>query len=352
MNYAILIGIPTLFFLIDSLVKTQARVFEKMGLLFLIIFSSLRVNVGVDYNTYENVFQSIKFGLNVTGFEPGFILLNKTVAFFGGSFHILLFCIAVIYMTCVYKAIEYASFSYRWLIFFVYLSYFNLYVYSLAAMRQSIAIGIFLISIRYINDKAPIKYVIAILIATMFHWTAGVMLIAYPFYHFIKSKKEITQFFVCSALIPLYLVCIGSVEKFAGYFNQKMTVYLITDKSDIPNSVSIALLYYVAMFVFILIWHVIVEKENNKKNSSVAKIGVLLFFTLKVMQSLHYLGALPRLEFYFYCLVPFALGELVEHIKSTKVRFMLTVVIVFVMVVQFVLAIQANSQYYGVFNIQ
>ena len=71
-----------------------------IGVLFLILGFRAE-HVGTDtthYRTYFNVIQSD----NVLAIEPGWIFLNKAVAFFGGSFEVLLVMVAFFTLLPVY----------------------------------------------------------------------------------------------------------------------------------------------------------------------------------------------------------------------------------------------------------
>lgn len=95
-------------------------------------------------------------------------------------------CIAILAIPFVYSTVKFIEkksdnpfFS-----FVVYIALY--YMYGTFLLRQVIAIGIILFSIDYIENKKIIKFIMVVLIASLFHKTALIFLIAYPFCFYNK----------------------------------------------------------------------------------------------------------------------------------------------------------------------
>lgn len=100
-------------------------------------------------------------------------------------FFIELLTFAPIYLTLMRDK---ESNRYAWLGLWVY--FFWLFPYSLNLMRQSIAISIIFWAFKYVERKSLKKYIICVLIASMFHFTALIGIIIYPLYYIMTYSKE------------------------------------------------------------------------------------------------------------------------------------------------------------------
>lgn len=100
-------------------------------------------------------------------------------------FFIELLTFAPIYLTLMRDK---ESNRYAWLGLWVY--FFWLFPYSLNLMRQSIAISIIFWAFKYVEHKSLKKYIICVLIASMFHFTALIGIIIYPLYYIMTYSKE------------------------------------------------------------------------------------------------------------------------------------------------------------------
>lgn len=351
MNYIILIGIPTFLYMIESRFKTEIHLFEKIGIAFLVVFSSLRVNVGVDYKIYLSAFQNFSQGMfEYDSFEVGFVLLNRLVIELGGSFHVLLLLIAGINGVFLYLSLKELP-KLRWLALFAYLSYFDLYVYSLAAMRQSIALSIFMFSIKYIKSGNLVKYISFILLATSFHWTAIMMLPFYFIYRYLTTVTLKKNLMYLIGSILGYAVGISSLIAIASIFSYKIYYYLALNNAN--DDVGKNVFFTVGYIAMLFLWMFFVYKYplvSEKQKITIYELSISFFLILKVWQNIHYLAALPRLQMYFYCLVPFAIVLFVIRFEKKSQVFMIIVIIV-LLCAQFYWKIQINYEFYGEFNL-
>lgn len=100
-------------------------------------------------------------------------------------FFIELLSFAPIYLTLMRDK---ESNRYAWLGLWIY--FFWLFPYSLNLMRQSIAISIIFWAFKFVEQKCLIKYIICVLLASMFHVTALIGIIIYPLYFIVTYSKE------------------------------------------------------------------------------------------------------------------------------------------------------------------
>lgn len=167
--------------------------------------------IGTDFLTYvkplfdlasqsENFFNFLNLPLfrtwryvSVSTIEPGYLLLTYFVAKTFHSIIVLNFIISMIITGLVYlgllklkKHVSNISISFGMLTY--YLFFFN---GSLNAIRQYIAMAIVFFGFHYIIEKNFLKYLLIVLIATLFHRTLIISIIFYFIYVMMESEVKI-----------------------------------------------------------------------------------------------------------------------------------------------------------------
>lgn len=189
--------------------KTKQNSVHYLGLLFTFIVISFflggRYNVGTDWENYKNFYDDIATnGINFGNIEPLYLILNKVISITGFSSSFFFFCISIIQLSIIYFIFkdDKRVFALGMLIYFL-----CCLPISLNIIRQSLAISIFLYSIRYIGNS-PLKYILMITIAGLFHYSSFILLVVYVLsykrFSFIENRK---------LSIPLYVISIfgGSI---------------------------------------------------------------------------------------------------------------------------------------------
>ncbi len=185
----------------------------KNGLFFafslLFIFLAIRYNYGNDYKAYYEGFNEINSYASVDildsanyYFEPGWILLCQIFEPFG--FFSLIAFLSLINCITYYKLIkEYVPSEYYWFAIFVYVFDPSYLLVHLTAVRQALAIQIFIYSIKFILNRNLLKYTICILLASTFHTSAYYLL---PLYLLNKVKFTFKGKYSILALFVYFLL--------------------------------------------------------------------------------------------------------------------------------------------------
>lgn len=363
MNYFLLIFIPTMFYILEEIVPTKEKIFRKIGIIFIIIMTSLRYGFGADYFTYLGAFNRIKSGVFTDAFEPGYIFLNQVIAYLGLHFNFVLLIIAIFNYVLLYLTIEENLPKYKWLAMFLYLTYFDLFFYSLSAIRQSIVMSIFLYSMKYIKGKQPIKYVLWLLFGSLFHWSA---LILVPFYYFYNKCSEYNfrkLFFVTVGAVLAYPFLNQFIILLRPFMNRRIEYYLFIYDAGIRSNLVAATI----MSILMLFWIFLSTKMKTDiifDGGKVTKIGrkkitipmtaMIVFFLLQVMQRTHYYSIIPRLEMYFYPFYIFAIPEAIKIVKRKDREILLFISVVFMSVFfiyKYIGVNQYASIYYETFRL-
>lgn len=136
--------------------------------LMLFLLSALRFETGNDYVRYEEIFRRI-WGGWVVPTEPGFNVFIKGLQYvFGETNYIVFFAIfaffTVLFMLrALYVLSE--NFAFSFFLFMCFGYYFN----SMNTMRYYLAVAVAMWAISFIHRKKYGKFVLAILVAALFH---------------------------------------------------------------------------------------------------------------------------------------------------------------------------------------
>ncbi|MFV5692473.1 EpsG family protein [Flavobacterium sp. LT1R49] len=152
---------------------TKSKFLWIVSLLTVSFFAGLRYFVGIDYESYTFIFASISDSKT----EPAFRIINLIIFFLGLNVQFVFLISSLITFSLFYKGIKRYSDD-------VFLSVFlllfcGIFIESLNIIRQYIAISIFFYGIKYIINKNLIKYIICIALATSFHYSAILLILAY-----------------------------------------------------------------------------------------------------------------------------------------------------------------------------
>jgi hypothetical protein len=294
--------------------KNTQRLCENAALLVLIIFCSFRFFVGNDYEGYYqgyNVLLRSNFDFSRLYWEPGFYILARISSIFNETGYIFLIGISsVLTFSFLYKALKIQG-DLLW--GFYLTTTFGLLIMVNDQIRQGLALSIFFYSLKFIQKNKFYKYLLAILIASLFHYSA---LLLIPI--FLIRKVSVRK--------TLWLVLIfGS---FLGtYFNLFISIFF----QLIENIPYYGILYAERERFFDLV-------EINSGIAILFKnfvaILFLLFFTgssRNIYRNLYlggvvlgniFLGFMPgeRISFYLYYTMIFAIPLLYNQSISGRSR--------------------------------
>lgn len=205
--------------------------------IYVILVVGLRYRVGVDTISYMNSFRHIRdlnhiFDSDIFSYryEPGYLLLNSFVKSFTKEFWVLQLIVAAVVNGCIFTFLyQNCKNVFVGVIIFLYLQWFY---FNMEIMRESIAISIFLLNYRNLENNNWIRYYLFSLLCISFHYSAVVTC----FFPLAKVlKPNITFVVLCMAALavtPLFerLNEMLSVFSFGG----RLDMYVSTaDKLNI-----------------------------------------------------------------------------------------------------------------------
>jgi len=190
----------SLFFSNPSINKKYPLYFFSFLLLF--IFLALRYDFGNDYMAYLFMHEKINQGITAWGSNDIlYFYLNRSVP----NFFVFIVFTSLIYISVIFTLIKNnLKFNYYWLSILILLIDPRLLLVHSSAMRQTLAILIFIIAIKFTFKRSFFMYSALIILATGFHSSAIILL---PFYFFLTDKKiniRILMIFIVVFALFLY----------------------------------------------------------------------------------------------------------------------------------------------------
>lgn len=243
-------------------------------LVFFLIFTCLRYDVGWDYIEYIELLESNTSEILESRFEPLsklVFLISKYLNFFPLTF--IFFSTVTLYL--VYLFIKNYSKD-KLLSWLVYYSMPLFFFASLSTIRQSIATSIILYSFRFLDEKKTFLFVVSIFVATCFHISAILGIFLFVLYRYPLQKNVGILFVAISFFFANYLkTYLLNLETSNILFNRFILFYV---GSEIPPPSILQYLYFFLVFITYLLYDKLVQFNiRNIKYISFIFFGIIIF---------------------------------------------------------------------------
>ena len=339
-HYIIIVTLFILGFIFNKN-KFDKRVVLILSILFMFIFSTFRdVSVGNDTNEYVRVFNSfggidkLADNINSSRYELGYVLINTIIKTFTNNYTILLGIISIIYLYSIYHFINKHSKS-KWISIFLFYT-LGIYFLIFNLLRQCIAISIFLYAIDFIINKNPIKYIISIFIASLFHITA---LILIPIYLFANKRINLISILSIIMIILAMLFCFDQIMNILIKIFPQYSRYYISSKYA-GTGVKLASIMQIMISLFILVFGELFYKKNNKLDR-LEKMDVfenIQIFNLCILIISMKFNLLDRISDYFLMIQAVYLSNVLSNVDSTfylKNTLVINISIIYITIIQY-----------------
>lgn len=285
------------------------------------IFLALRFNYGNDYRSYWLLFYEIAgmdwgdYDSNIIRVEFGWFLLNKLFSAFG-YFEMIAFLALVncyVYSRFIAKCVPD---KFIWIAIFLYIFVPENMLIQASAMRQCLAITIFLFAFHYINDEQPFRYSITILTASLIHISALFLLPVYFIRYLDYSGVR--------RLIPLFLLLYAGFFLYSGEIIPTLLGGIFSDESskferyaiyDEQGSLGSGLgIVFNAAYLTLLLYYYDQQREVSRLVFKMVIISIYLTpFIVEV-------SMIARFAYYFSLFSIAAIPIVSEGIKSFAIR--------------------------------
>lgn len=332
MIYIILFIIISILTFIFGIYKNKSKMAFTFISIIITFMSMFRYGSGTDYFAYmwhyninpSSIFDSILYKSNM---NIGYRVIMGISKEFNISFEVFILCLSIIVCTIFFVTIAKNSYFPIMSLLVFYGVYFHIYVNS--ALRQGIAMAIFIWALLYFYKNGKVvKYIIFIIIASLFHYSVLITLMV-PFLQYLYKK----YFENYRVNIVLFMIGIASFI-FGG---EKVIVYLtnifgISIGYEATGANILAILLRIIMLLTIWILY-----RNSNKNllTQFDKLCIYIYFINTILFiAISNMSVLSRLTEYFSLLDIFIIPNLISRckFKIIKVGGILFVIILIVSV--------------------
>lgn len=282
-----LIYLIILFILLISInIKiVNKNIYLLFMMLFLIVISGFRYNIGKDFTNYNINFINLNPENLTKGKELGFIYFNYFIKYkINGNFQLVILITAILNGFFIYKALKKEPNFFKFSLF-LYVT-LGFYIQSFNIMRQAAAMSIGLYAFTFIEGKKLIKYLFCILIGMFFHVSVITIL---PLY-FVANLKFSKKNYVLGIVISFIILKLDIIKTVVLFFLQligsRYSEFILNGKDD-PNSGTGIIRMLLIGIVFITIFY----KERFSKKLYMYFNIAYIFILFDIMFFKFMLGA-------------------------------------------------------------
>jgi len=329
-------------------------------LLPLFVLTAFRdISIGPDTSSYYFFFykinncNSLADAFNVTGMEPGFVIINFLATRIHLSYYSLQFIFALfIYFSFGKFFLDYSNNIPFSCFFFIANNYF---FGIMNVLRMWLAISILLYSVRFIKSRQLIPFLSIVLLAMMFHYSAAFFLLLYPLASVNLTLDRLALVFIVSLVILLFAVPVFTfVTNTLGMYEG----YISEERFDVSNNIAIKLSFLVTVCFFVfstyIKWSLIDRHLTISGNLFVSNISLLdiCYAALTVSVCLHIIGlsnnVMGRVINYYDVFLLILIPDLISVINSKKNRILTSFVISSLLFIKFIVVLEFRPEWYQV----
>lgn len=268
----------------------------------LVVLAGTRVDVGADYEPYVRIFEEVNKGYSFN-IEQGFIWLNQAIGFFTENPQWIFFISSLITLVLMYRfIIKYSvNISYSVFLYFGFCFIF----FSFNTLRQFIAIAITLLAFGPLLNRRFFRYLLIILVASLFHITALVMIPLYTLLNITLTRLKIIIFLALAAV--LYAMSPIVIDLFLSLYPQHRDSVFLLDRIKFSEIMILTPLILLTMIRYL---------QREKKLTYLGRDRIyanIVFFVLFVHVALVWIPGIDRVALYLdimlLVIVPFIISR-------------------------------------------
>lgn len=291
----------------------------EVAFILLTIFISLRYDWGNDYSGYLQKFQLTtsysSFDSEIFNIEPGWIFLNyisKPIGFFGFTILLTIFEYYVLYRLIK----KYVPKNWYWLAVFIFTFNCSLMVVTSSMMRQFLAMSIFIITIEYIISKRWLISILLILLASLFH-SSALILLPFSFFGYLNiSLTKLKPYIWFCVYLFLYFF---AVDLFGKYFNMLIELEQFKDYEVYVGEKNVALSTGAGVIINMILYFAMLTHQQYQVNR-VKVLFILFAFSVFFNLFADIAPLTGRLGFYFSILSIVCYPLMFKEIKNIILR--------------------------------
>jgi hypothetical protein len=303
------------------------------------------------FNYYGSVLGSMKnidFNLGYlvnSRIEIGYTLLNLVLYSISSNYLILFISTSAFILSVWLYHIKKNS-KIIWLSVFVFIN-LRFFYFTLSGLRQAIAMSFVLLSFRYLKKRKFLMFIIIVLIASLFHLSALVFIIAYPISFFKFNYKYIFLSFFISII---FYTCFDKILQIFLYLFPKYKMYLTSiyfnSQIKLANIINTLLVFIILIFgIIIKNKKLFLSNESNQENIIYHIMNLALLFSLISLK----ISILGRFTMYFFMFSCIYIPNTIMKINSNRNRVIITSIIVNILFIYNMIILYARPDWQHIY---
>ena len=324
----------------ESRFTTNEKIYLFLTMFFMLFIASFRrYDIGNDTEAYHRFFSHMVVGdYNYDErVEIGYRYLNILISKFTDNYTLFMFIVNIIIFMALIKFIKKEVTNLKLFVCIFWLFSFISYV---SPIRQSIALGIVLLSINYIKERKFIRFYIACALAVTFHATALVAIV-FPLLYWMKPKKSKTYIILFMTIVAVGTNAISFIATrvLGDYYSR----YL-----DVQSGVIAVVFNLLFSIIPILLEDKFIDNSSIQSMPSycLMKYGSLIYGCFYIV-SLYTSGA-GRIAYFFSPMVIAYWGYVLNALKF-KLRIIANIIIMLVLLLYRVIVLLYRPEWNSFF---
>lgn len=311
--------------------KISENIFLTLAAFLLMIIVSLRnLSFGTDTLVYIEKFrkynliefsQIIDYLNKIDEKDKTFYLLVRILNLFSLEESLIVVLFSILFLTSVFWMIyKYSNNSLISIILFICLGYL---FFSLTGLRQTFALTFIIFSYKYLRERKIYKFIILVLLASLFHSTALVFLIAYPLVYLKLGIKHLVVLILAFLINILFNSQIYSLLK-NFIFNEQYEYYLNNEESLNYSGFLIQL----SIFLFCLIFKKVILTKSPENITFYNLIFIGLIFQLFATN----IAVVFRISLYFSIFSIILFSNVISSFKDVYIRILVNIIVIVILI--------------------
>lgn len=291
----------------------------KFSLFVIFLFLALRYDYGNDYMGYLAEMLRLKNGSNsiyYKGNEIGWFILNNIFKPFG--FFALQIFLAAFSSIVIFRFVKkYVPQQYYWLAIFLYVFTPGIMLTLSSAMRQQVAVVIFLLAIDFLINRKYFYYLLLVFIATLFHSSAFFLFIL-VFIGFVNFKVDLlfSFLFLILFIVPFYLK--DEIYFKLTWLTESYFDFYSSYTKEANFDIGVGLGFALSIFEYIIIYYVGFNYVNVS-NSVFFRLALVSMLLLPI--GFTGIPLIGRLNFYLLPVFMVVYPQVIAKIQTVYFRF-------------------------------
>lgn len=338
----ILISSTFFVFLYERSEKNIAWIFLSIAFLIVTIPAAIRYNIGIDYRSYQTIFDTIRLGGNAGNVEIGYLWLNQLVIFLGLDFEWF-----IAFITFLIFILAFASYPKKYATIY-HIAYFLVYyLITFTFIRSAIVFSFALLAImHYLKHKNIYIYIIFALIGMLFHKSSFLMLLLPLIANLPKINILYKYKYVVLALVTIIFFTRNELINFI--LNSKVTTLLgydvyaknmfFTRKTEMGSGLGFALRI---MPILLLLFYAKEIIKANRNSIYLIVAAIICLMAAAFSSTMDIFIRFERVFYFVYILIPFVFMST----QAIKLRTPIVIIILLSQLVLFELLILKSQSH-------